>query len=210
MIALYAIKQTQMPTIEFTVKGKPGPHELPQLAFMSGKSFHEAAIRCSEPVKDPYRPDQTVTPALPSVVCIAFAAELYLKSMIVERTGKMPESHRLDRLYNSLTTEQQKRVRRHYAQYAEVGKLKLKEHIGELANAFVDWRYAFEGSKNVRIDYLFALARASFTAITEDHPDWETSQYQTERITEGPVEKIAFLANLGGGHMTQARVKPKT
>jgi hypothetical protein len=146
----------------------------------------------------------------PTIVSIAFASELYFKSIILSSTEEEREVHRLDRLFNDLSKENQKRIRRRYAELSGEGKLKLQSHLVGFSNAFVDWRYVDDGARDVRLDRLFHLARALYDLIREDHPDWAVSQFLNERIT-APIDiSVINVTSLGGGRFFRTTINKKS
>ncbi|WP_157696456.1 HEPN domain-containing protein [Porphyrobacter sp. CACIAM 03H1] len=193
-------------TIEIDVTGHPGPKKQCHIAFDSANAFYECALRCAEPVIDPFNPASKVAPASPTIANIAFASELYIKALIIARGDKVPKVHRLDKLYNSLPKPQRQKIRKRYAQIAGVGALTLRQHLVELSNAFEDWRYIFEHTRHVRLDRLFALARALYDVVRDEKPEWTVTKYLDGRIKAGPKEGILSTTNLGGGFMVQTRI----
>lgn len=193
--------------IDVKITGEPGTHGIPRMLFNSAVGFFEGALRCGEPVKVD---SSTVLASIPSVINIAFSAELYLKSLISDTAEKVPKIHKLDELFDQLTSDQKAMVKAKYSEIAGDSNLQLEEHLQQIANAFVDWRYSFEGSRDVRIDHMFDVARALHDVIRELHPDWNVTEYLQSRIVEGPTERIAWMANLGGGHIVQAKINLKT
>jgi len=78
-----------------------GPASRDQQAFLIGVDFHEAAIRAGTTVTDP---DGAPVPTIcPMIVSYAFAAELYLKSLLNVGSGLGPaKAHKLKVLFGRL------------------------------------------------------------------------------------------------------------
>lgn len=195
-------------SIEIEVKGDPGIRKECQVAFDSANAFYECALRCAEPIPDPFDPSMMVAPASPMIASIAFASELYMKAFLIAEGYKVPRVHRLDRLYNSLPKNLKQKIRKRYSQIAAVGSLSMAQHLVEISNAFEEWRYIFERSAHVRPDRLFALATALYETARVDRPDWTVTSYTDARLRAGPSKGILSTTHLGGGFMVQTRVKP--
>lgn len=192
--------------IEVEVTGRAGPKKQCHVAFDSANAFYECALRCAEPVIDPFNPAGKVAPGSPTIANIAFASELYMKALIIAQGQKVPKTHRLDKLFNSLPNSHQQKVRKRYAQIARVGSMTLRQHLVELSNAFENWRYIFERTGHVRLDRLFALATALYDVARNEKPEWTVTAYLDSRIKAGPKEGILSTTNLGGGLMVQTRI----
>jgi hypothetical protein len=85
----------------------------------------------------------------PSVVCLAFAVELILKTLLVQ-DGLLPDPtsprlpgasrgiHELDKLFDKLPAAHQSRIR------AAVADDQFEARLAEHAKTFIDWRYQYE------------------------------------------------------------------
>lgn len=96
----------------------------------------------------------------PCVVNGAFACELFMKSIMIKDFGedKYCRGHNLQQLYNSLPDDRRKSIEGHYAEVNDTNSTELKEFLSRSANAFQDWRYAFEKSVQIKITTLFKFA----------------------------------------------------
>lgn len=173
--------------------------ETAQQIFDLANSYHEAAIRCCEPVFNPSMTNKAYAPTIAGVTNVAFSCELYLKVFAWQKNENPKKTHRLDKLYNDLTAEKQKSLRRRYSEIASVGKLQLKKDILSFSDVFLEWRYIYENEYSVRLDRLFFLAESLYYEIREANPDWIVVNQLHERILKGPDTMAKELLSLGGG-----------
>lgn len=116
-----------------------------------GKSFLSASNRCQVPVK--IKDNEFEIPLIPSIVCIAFATELYLKAVLTIENN-LVKSHELKKLFNALFKDTKDSIIQNLKLTVTVFEMKLDE----ANNAFVEWRYVYEPKrKNVDIDFLRKL-----------------------------------------------------
>lgn len=100
------------------------------------------------------------SPAIPSIVCGAFALELLLKCLIaLETNAEPPKSHNLRRLFDLTSVSSQAAIRKTYsqllqdtpewiAQYSEAGiSVDFDNVLNACKDAFVEWRYHYENEK---------------------------------------------------------------
>jgi HEPN domain len=111
----------------------------PQQIANTGKSFLIAADRCFEKRQLPGA--QVQVPIVPAVVCTAFGIELCLKAIISFEGGKAT-GHELLKLFIKLST-QSKTV---LAAALSLSEYDLRQKIGAISSAFIDWRYIYEKS----------------------------------------------------------------
>ncbi len=97
---------------------------------LAAGEFCKAGQRCGTPGEDWL--------SKPEVVNYSFAAELGLKALIRLHTGKAAKGHNLLQLYQALPPEVALKLRK------GANVVIFEEKIGQIANAFVEWRYAFE------------------------------------------------------------------
>lgn len=101
-----------------------------------GIGFHLAALRALEGRAEKGGTVEWL--AVPAVVNLAFACELYLKSLLMLETGTSHREHRLSVLFAKLSSEAQRDAT------VEFGPRSLKERLDECSDAFREWRYVFE------------------------------------------------------------------
>lgn len=179
-----------------------------QGAFDTANSFFEGALRCATPVENPSERGKITCPASPTIACIAFAAELYLKSLVIAATGKSKDVHRLDKLYNSLSANLQKQIRKACCQETALKTLEFRDKLNSISNSFVEWRYSYEGTGNIEPYILFGLSRALYKICRAEFPEWEVDEYLDSRIT-GPVDShVLAIVNAGGGRMVRVVEAP--
>jgi hypothetical protein len=164
-----------------------------QQAFLMGLSFHEAALRAGKQVSDP--DGAPVTACCPMVVCYAFAAELYLKSLVQTPIT----NHRLNVLNDRLSSEIQAAVGARYEARTGRNSVSLRQDLRTFANAFREWRYIFEGEgQQIRLNLLIAFTQAVYEIVRLYRSEWQVSSDRDARLRASELEHVT-LANLGGG-----------
>lgn len=163
-------------------------------AFHNAVSFHEAAKRCAEVVPVSGIQEAILT-QLPQICCTAFATELYLKSMILNRGGKSPESHDLFAIFtNSLNDEERELISMYYSLYTVDGESHMLDDLKINARAFISWRYAHEdGPRISHLSSLTTFAQAAYLAATSIAPEWSVHPYYHDRITADAEEYVALV-----------------
>ena len=97
---------------------------------------------------------------IPAIVLKAFSCELFMKSLVV--TGNIKKIHKLDELFNNLS-QNDKDVIKERVVNAMINKLgtydenSFNTDLGNVANAFVDWRYFYENPRTINLDFLNSL-----------------------------------------------------
>jgi len=104
---------------------------------------------------------------IPGIVMQAFAAELYLKALIVYEGKQIKKLHKLDALFvmldevekNIITASMMAEIRKAKGiSESEYGKTELMDDFTKAANIFEDWRYFFEsGTVSADLDFMKAL-----------------------------------------------------
>lgn len=97
---------------------------------------------------------------IPSIVLKAFSCELFMKSLAL--TGNIKKIHKLDDLFNCLSDADKEAIKSGVinkmisiiGQYAESD---FSVDLGKVANAFVDWRYFYEDTRTIKIEFLNSL-----------------------------------------------------
>lgn len=94
---------------------------------------------------------------IPSIVLKAFSCELFMKSLALN--GNSKKIHKLDELFNCLSYTDQEAIKNNV-----VSKMSSKVEqysasdfgvdLVKTANAFVDWRYFYEHTRTINIDFL--------------------------------------------------------
>jgi hypothetical protein len=117
---------------------------------------------------------QRIWPIRATVVTAAFAAELYLKCLLLLTTRAIPKVHKLVDLYDNLPSETRKAVEASY-QSIRPGAA-IREVLIAHNATFVDWRYIFEKQdKPFSLD--FGSLRDACAALHETtiglRPDWK-------------------------------------
>ena len=124
-----------------------------------GKSFLIAADRCFE--QRPLPSGHSQMPIVPAIVCAAFGAELCLKALIALEGGKST-GHELLKLFDKLSSQSRVAL----ATSLSLNEHDLRQKIGSVSSAFVDWRYIYEkSSANVDNEFLWKFAGAVETLL---------------------------------------------
>lgn len=101
-----------------------------------GIGFHIAALRALEGRAD--RNGEVEWLPIPAVTNLAFACELYLKSLLFFEKGTTTREYRLSVIFSQLSDDVQQDAATHF------GAGDLRGRLAEFSNAFVEWRYIFE------------------------------------------------------------------
>lgn len=116
------------------------------------KSIYDQAVSFANASNHIYEKDLKTLPRNPQgiapfVVNAAFSAEMYLKCLL-EISGKNVHSHTLTTLFkalpNKLKDKINKKKKQLEAEYDVEGDVLFKEHLKNINNAFVNWRYVHE------------------------------------------------------------------
>ena len=115
------------------------------------------------------------------MVLSAFAAELFLKCLLVLETGEAPPTHRLDLLFKRLGHKRQRRIQE---LWEADGRPKLipfcralnlpsdlSNALVKCGSAFENLRYYYEDPEKV-VYYIGDFAFILMRAIVEIRPDW--------------------------------------
>ena len=113
--------------------------------YNQAQSFaNTAAYLYEKDLKSLPRNPQSITPF---VVNAAFSAEMYLKCL-QEIHGQITESHVLTVLFKSLPNKVKDKInktsKKFESQYQIEKGILFKNHLKNMNNAFVDWRYIYE------------------------------------------------------------------
>jgi HEPN domain-containing protein len=115
--------------------------EKPQRLLDNALAFYEAGRRCNASGKasiPPYK--EGVWLGAPTVVCHAFAIELFLKLLLLLETGSYPDrEHELDTLFDRLSPEVKDRINGNFRDWRGA-----RHYLEEARNAFREWRYPHE------------------------------------------------------------------
>jgi hypothetical protein len=113
--------------------------------YNQAQSFaNTSAYLYEKDLKSLPRNPQSITPF---VVNAAFSAEMYLKCL-QEVHGQITESHVLTALFKSLPNKVKDKInkasKKFESQYQIEKGILFKNHLKNINNAFVDWRYIYE------------------------------------------------------------------
>jgi hypothetical protein len=113
--------------------------------YNQAQSFaNTSAYLYEKDLKSLPRNPQSITPF---VVNAAFSAEMYLK-YLQEVHGQVTESHVLTALFKALPNKVKDKINKASKKFENQYKIEqgvlFKEHLKNINNAFVDWRYIYE------------------------------------------------------------------
>ena len=124
----------------------------PASTFAIANTFRVAYERCRGSGAPA---DQGIPNAIiPSIVCLAFAIEVGLKS-ILNASSSATSGHRLDKLFNGLAEADRLRIIIESGVEAE----SFRQNLEAVSNSFVEWRYIYEhrGIKSISEEFLLML-----------------------------------------------------
>ncbi len=195
-----------MPTMKvykFDAPTPQGSATLDQQRFMLAMDFHEGALRAGVEDRDPE--GAPICSVHTMVVSLAFAGELYLKSLTPVGTGKAAvKGHKLHVLFGRLSDDVRGVIADAY-EHATGRPVKALEYdLRKFSGAFEEWRYVFEGDgQEVHINLLIAFVRASYAAVRHHQPEWAVRDFQDARLRTSASDSMT-LKNLGGGVFVHA------
>jgi hypothetical protein len=186
-----------MKTFDVTAPTPQGPASRDEQTFLLGIEFHEAALRAGQKQTD--LSGAPVDALCPMIVSYAFAAELYLKSLIRTKV----RSHELDGLFKALSSPTRKKIETAYGARTGRNHRALESDLKEMGSAFLDWRYVFEGEgQQIHTNLLISLAKSLLETAKFDNPSWANQarhENQIHRLLAPGAEPSMTLINLGGG-----------
>lgn len=97
---------------------------------------------------------------IPSIVLKAFSCELFLKSLV--STGDIKKIHKLDELFECLNPTDKESIKKSVVKkmvntVKQYAKNDFDVDLSKVANAFVDWRYFYEDTRTINIEFLNSL-----------------------------------------------------
>ncbi len=121
----------------------------PQAPLLQSKAFLAAYEACSAPGSN--------KTAVPAVVCLAFAAELGLKSLLLSERNRKA-GHELKPLFDALGAVTQDEI----ISYTHTQTESFHEYLEHVSDAFIKWRYIYEtkGRQSVSVEFLLVFVRA--------------------------------------------------
>lgn len=178
-----------------------GSRGLAQSAFDLGVSFHEAALRSTEPVRDGLG---VVSPTGPAIVCAAFACELYLKALQGAASQILPRGHELEKLFGGIPILAQQSIRDDYDVALSKYGFILKDDLTEISRAFEKWRYMYEeDGQHVNQAAVFMFARAIYLTVRATQSGWPVTPYLHKRLSNIPAGLVLRTEHVGGGVVIQ-------
>ncbi|MFD0935544.1 hypothetical protein ACFQ12_10175 [Methylobacterium trifolii] len=137
-------------------------------------AFHEAGARCYREgaLKDSLTRTDLFLGA-PSVVCYAFAIELYLKLLALITNGTYDKrQHKLDLLFAQLDPPLWAMIERHYSGGWPLRDLDVGSELHDASKAFVEWRYIHEhDSRAISPKTLAAIGSALHKTVKDVAPN---------------------------------------
>ena len=113
---------------------------------------------------------------IPSIVLKAFACEMYLKTYIANQGGTVPKTHDLYELFRNINKVTRAKISKLLIQMClqsvdpEYNLDKLDNDIKKISLAFEEWRYFYEKSNTIDIQFLNIFLKAlTDPSITPPH-----------------------------------------
>jgi hypothetical protein len=165
------------------------PHNEPRQIFLQAEQFHNARNLLGRFVTHYDRPV-----SFPSLVCSAFALELYLKCLIAINGNGIPTTHNLRTLFKRLTMGCQENIRSYFATktpemtkyFAEVNRQAgypimpltpdFDAQLRASADAFQNMRYVYErreATDQPRGYFAYFIEDGARHTILQIRPEWE-------------------------------------
>src|SRR4051794_35987132 len=144
-----------------------------ELTFTPDHPMGPIRLRCLEPRPLPSGIRQTAGAS--GVVCLAFAAERYLKTLQVLAEGKAARGHKLLPLFEALPQATQADVQRRYVERLGRRRVTFLRDLAALSDTFTVWRYIYEqkpGSE-IELGFLQHLVASLYEVILNSHPTWK-------------------------------------
>ena len=183
-----------MKTYDFHGPTPQGPAGRNQQSFLLGMMFHENGIRGGTTAYDP--DGRPISALCPMVVCYAFAAELYLKSLI----SKPIRGHELNTLYKAVPGPLRSAIASIYLKRTGRNQAALRADLDAMSNAFAEWRYVFESDgQQLQFNLLNAFTRSVFEVAHSNRPAWHVSKDREDHLLADSDNPIMTIKNLGGG-----------
>lgn len=170
-----------------------------QQIFDLANSYHEAAIRCSEPISPPGVTDRFYAPLIAGVTLISFSCELYFKAISWRENQRPLITHNLKTLFDNLDSDFQASLAARYVDVSATQEIQIEEDLEKLSETFRDWRYIFEEPQSVRIDKLFFLAKTLYLETMTRNSDWAVVNHLHEKLVGAPSPQARELVSLGSG-----------
>lgn len=159
-----------------------GPVSLRDQMWREAVQFHESAQRNFEQRTGPN--GRYAFPFTAGVVGLAFASELYLKTLLLIAYGKAPQGHRLNVLFAKLPDAVRALVKMRYEQRRKGTGSILERDLVAYANAFVEFRYVYEGgAKAMDVVGLGQIAASLYETSRRLNPDLQLYEYTHVRVT---------------------------
>jgi hypothetical protein len=167
-------------------------NDLPEEMFRAAKSFEYSAEQLERMIPEsangkPLFPISSPT-SLPSIVCAAFATELYLKCLlrIEKNKGELKRGHEYKDLFDELSPASQAKIRQEYDELVASSSdrspvledvqnqnlFDFEEMLAQSGEAFEAYRYYYEPSKNHPDFVGILLLKAVRKVILELRPDF--------------------------------------
>lgn len=185
-------------------KGENPSKQMSQEIFNMANGFYEAALRCmkSEPNSD----GSETSAMIPAIVNFAFACELYIKSRLMH-IGIDTHGHELEKLFNKVDDDFKDFLSLEYREALEVDQASFEDDIKTFSNAFVSWRYVYEGKSesSIILPKLIILVCALYRVQKRLNPGWEIQSNMDLRLYNPDTDVVFFIINKKGSF--RARVK---
>jgi hypothetical protein len=131
----------------------------PNLVYQA-KSFYNAYIALEQ-----LKPDDKLLLLVPTLVNGAFSVELIIKAILVEQDIQYKNEHNLQILFEKLPLDIQNKIWKYLVEKSPKysNKTKRENELLLISDAFVQWRYCYEGKLVPAFDACFLSAFANAT-----------------------------------------------
>lgn len=179
-----------------------------EFLIFQAKSFYNAYIALEQINQSCEQPTVYYVPML---VNGAFSIEITLKAILAENNIEYGKEHNLVVLFQQLPDDFKIELLSHLLEkapeYADMDK--CAEELILISNAFVDWRYAFEGKSAPAFDlrFLSAFANAAIWTMIS-HYNVDVVSYIDKTKTDEEIEEM-FRKNREDGLVTNLKLIQK-
>ena len=138
----------------------------PQRLLDNALAFYEAGRRCGTPAKASIPPfKEGVELGAPTVACLAFSIELFLKLLLLLETGTYDREHELDEIFEKLPSGVKEQIERNC-------RSDVQYYLKQAQKAFVQWRYQHEYEFLIASpENLAEISVALRATVKERHPN---------------------------------------
>lgn len=170
--------------------------------YKHGCKFLDCALMC----KDVRELRDHFNAKVPQIVNMAFACEVFLKTLILMR-GKKQTGHELKDLWNVLDNETRQEIVNVLIKETDFTEELIRDGVEDISNAFIEWRYSYEVQAiSIHIGFL-----ETFSTVLRDFISSKLYKGKKERYMNFTEMKNLFneakafyeLAECGHEHISE-------